>query len=377
MCKTFMKRFICSVWGVAIAVWVVAAVGSIATAQSSAPLVTPAADSANTDFKVGTKEIFPFVFLDEEVPYGYSVDLWNQIARDLDIQTEWIRYESVADMLAGLTAGEVDAAIAGISITAEREAQGFDFSYPFYRSGLQIMVRTVANNPLSLALDGLLSWSIWRPVLLVMATSAAVGTSIWLLERRHNDRFSENPVRGIGQGMWFAVVTLGTFGYGDITPIRLPGRLVAVFWMGLSFFILADFIASLTVIQLTQRDLSFQDLRGERVGAINSTTGEAYVRTQPVTLIEFDSFDAAMADLEAGRIRAIVHDYPTLRYVANNNPAKFELVGEKLTQEDYGIAFSEAQAETLEAFNQEILSLQEQGYLRLIGRKWFGEEENS
>ncbi|MGB3292476.1 MAG: transporter substrate-binding domain-containing protein [Phormidesmis sp.] len=372
-----MKRFIRSVCGFALAVLFVATVGSVTTpAQPAQTAIAPATADDETRFKVGTKEIFPFVFLDEEVPYGYSVDLWDKVASDLDIQTEWVRYDSVADLLSALSSRQIDAAIAGISITAEREAQGFDFSYPFYRSGLQIMVRKVTNGPLRIAINGLLSWNVWRPLLLVMATSTAVGISIWLLERRHNDSFSENPIHGIGQGMWFAIVTLGTFGYGDITPIRLPGRLVAVLWMGVSFFVLADFIASLTVVQLAQRDLSFQDLAGETVGVINSTTGEDYVRTQPVSLIEFDTFEGAIAALETGRIRALVHDYPTLRYVASNSPAKFELVGKKLTQEDYGIAFSEAQAETIEAFNQEILSLQEQGYLRMIGRKWFGEEEN-
>ena len=91
--------------------------------------------------RVGTKEIPPFVSLNPStLPYGYSVDLWHAIADDLDRQTEWVTYNSVSDLLDGLKTGEIDFAIAGISITAQRESQGLDFSYPFYQSGLQLMV---------------------------------------------------------------------------------------------------------------------------------------------------------------------------------------------------------------------------------------------
>lgn len=137
------------------------------------------------------------------------------------------------------------------------------------------MVGAGTGTSLRSAVDGLFNWDIWRPLLLVIDSSTVVGASIWLLEHWHNDSFSENPIQGIGQGIWFAIVTLGTFGYGDVTPIRLPGRLVAALWMGVSFFIVADFIASLTVVQLAQRNLSSEDLRGEPVGVVDSTTAEA------------------------------------------------------------------------------------------------------
>ena len=73
--------------------------------------------------RVGTKEIVPFVFLDDEVPYGFSIELWDRVTDDLGFQTEWVRYETVSEMLAaGLATGQIDMAIAGISITAIRTA---------------------------------------------------------------------------------------------------------------------------------------------------------------------------------------------------------------------------------------------------------------
>ena len=325
--------------------------------------------------KVGTSEIEPFVSLEDATPYGYDIELWNKIADELAIETEWVPYESFAEMMDDLAEGELDAAVAGISITAARESGNFDFSYPTYRSGLQLMMRSPQKNAFATLSSGLMNWNIWRPLLLVMATSAGVGALIWLLEHQHNEHFSENPIRGIGQGMWFAIVTLGTFGYGDVTPARLPGRIIACLWMGASFFIVADFIASLTVEQMAESSLSFDDIRGEPVGVIDGTTAEEYVRSQPVQVAEYDSFRSLLAALEAEKVDAVVYDYPTLKYIADRNPTKFELAGEPLTREDYGVAFREGSDDMVEAVTQEILALQEQGYIKNLREKWFGEDD--
>mgnify|MGYP001792021984 CR=1 FL=1 len=383
-----MKRLVLSV--LSIAITTTAYSSSLALAQPSPQSSEQSSESSSSQpgtgtpvidssfeipdtLRVGTKEILPFVFLEEQVPYGYSIDVWNEISSDLGITTEWVRYESVSEMLEGLLAGDIDAAMAGISITAERETAGYDFSYPFYRSGLQMMIQTPNANRWRSALKSLLSWKVWKPFLLVMATSAGVGALIWCFEHRHNDSFSSDPVRGIGQGLWFSIVTLGTFGYGDVTPNKLPARIIACLWMGASFFIVADFIASLTVDQLAASNVSFDDLRGEPIGVVDGTTAENYVRAKPVRTVEFESFDDMIASLEDGEIDAVVHDYPTLQYTASRDPDTFELAGDTLTQEDYGVAFS-ADAELTEPVSREILSLQEQGGLQTIKEKWFGEE---
>ncbi|MFK8183195.1 MAG: transporter substrate-binding domain-containing protein [Phormidesmis sp.] len=347
-----------------------------AIAQSSPEPLTPpvAVEEDGKPFKIGTSEIVPFVFLDEEVPYGYEIELWNRIADELALTVEWVPYAQFSEMMADLEAGQLNAAIAGISITASRESNGLDFSYPSYRSGLQLMVRSSSGTLTSRIAGGFLNWNIWRPLLLVMATSACVGALIWVFEHKHNEHFSNNPINGIGQGIWFAVVTLGTFGYGDVTPVRLPGRIVACLWMGASFFIVADFIASMTVEQMADSRVTIEDLQGASVGVIDGTTAEEFGRSQPINLIEFETFEQMMSDLDSGTIDAVIHDYPALQYTATRSPNQFELVGEPLTQEDYGIAFQEGNEEMIEAVNREVLALQEQGFLRQIREKWLGED---
>ncbi|NEZ63485.1 ABC transporter substrate-binding protein [Leptolyngbyaceae cyanobacterium CCMR0082] len=325
--------------------------------------------------RVGTKELPPFVSLEPAtLPYGYSADLWQSIADDLALETEWVTYESVSDLLVGLKNGDVDAAISGISVTAQREAAGFDFSYPFYQSGLQLMVTKPKTTVITFA-SGMFNWHNFRPIVLIFASSTAVGGLIWLVEHKHNDHFSGNPLRGVSQGIWFAVVTLGTFGYGDVTPTKFIGRLIATLWMGLSFFIVADFIASLTVHQLSENQLDLAALSGESVGALKGTTGEVFLQSQPVKLVTYPSFVAAVTALEDGKIKGLVQDAPALRHFINLNPDSFELAGTLLTHEGYGIAVRENDANLLEAIDQLILDYQQQGFLQQLHEKWFNASE--
>lgn len=54
------------------------------------------------------------------------------------------------------------------------------------------------------------------------------------------------------------------------------------------------------------------------------TTGEDYVRAQPVQVVEFGPVNQAIAALADGKVAAIVHDQPTLKYAENNSPNAFE-----------------------------------------------------
>lgn len=345
-----------------------------ALGQVSPPIALSTPHPEQT-LRVGTKEIPPFVSIEPStLPYGYSVELWQKIAKELALETEWVTYTSVPDLLAGVTADEVDVAIAGISITAQRESSGLDFSYPFYQSGLQLMVTKPRTTVETLA-SGMLQWHHLRPIFLIFASSTIVGGLIWLVERNHNDHFSGNPIEGICQGIWFAVVTLGTFGYGDVTPTKFAGRFIATVWMGLSFFIVADFIASLTVYQLSESEMDLDDLRGEPVGAIAGTTGEIFLQSQPVKLITYSDFETAVNALETSKIKGLIQDAPALQHFINLHPDSFELAGPLLTNEGYGIAVREGETELLEAIDQQILEYQQQGFLQQLYRKWFNKSD--
>ncbi|NJM58665.1 MAG: transporter substrate-binding domain-containing protein [Synechococcales cyanobacterium RU_4_20] len=352
--------------------WSPAAFGVAVTPNAIAPEVLPA-----RTLTVGIKEFQPFVFLPEgnQPAYGYSIDLWNAIAEQQNLETRFVPYPSVPALLQAVRSGQVDAAIAGLSITSDRLKTNLGFSYPFYQSGLQLMVKRQQAGGLARAfgiLGNILgNWDSLRALLLVLGSSALVGAMVWAIEHPHNEHFRPSPCEAWGRAFGLPLVTLGTFGYGDVVPTRFFSRCITAVWMGISFFIVANFIASMTVQEMESNVRGLEDLRGQAIGVVAETTAASFLRSQPVTIQAYASFDAAVAALAQGEVQGIVRDYPEVQYFVARHP-EFEAVGDRLTHEDYGIALAANNGALRETLDYALVVLQERGVLRSLDAKWFG-----
>ena len=91
---------------------------------------------------VGTMRVPPFVLRSDDGNWsGLSVELWNQIAADLDIKFEFREYDyDLVGLLDAVERSQIDAAIAAIPITYENEAR-FDFTAAYFPASLGIAVR--------------------------------------------------------------------------------------------------------------------------------------------------------------------------------------------------------------------------------------------
>src|SRR5205823_12419792 len=114
---------------------------------------------AQQKIRVVTKPVEPFSFNDGGQTKGFSIDLWEAVAKEANLQFEMRNVESVPQMLETLKTKEADVAIAAISITAERHAM-MDFSQPYLDSGLQILVSSTAER--SGGLGGNLARQFWN-----------------------------------------------------------------------------------------------------------------------------------------------------------------------------------------------------------------------
>ncbi|XP_057305026.1 uncharacterized protein LOC130641991 [Hydractinia symbiolongicarpus] len=82
----------------------------------------------------------------------------------------------------------------------------------------------------------------------IMSTLFAVifGMLIWLIEQFHNPDFNKSLLKGSGNALWFAFVTMTTVGYGDMVPRSVVGRSLCVVWMLLGVIISAVITATVT-----------------------------------------------------------------------------------------------------------------------------------
>jgi polar amino acid transport system substrate-binding protein len=327
-------------------------------------------------FKVATKILPPFVTEENGELGGFSIELWKNIAQELDIKSDFKKTETIPDLLTALTNKQADLSIAAISVTAQRE-KDFDFSQPIFDAGLQILVRSQGSQS---SLAKLLS-SIFTPTLFQLLGLMALiilipAHIIWLVERNHDGGFLENSAYfpGIFKACWWAAGTLAT--QAEEMPKSAWGRLMAVIWMFISVVFIAYFTAtvttSLTVEQLQSNIKGPQDLVGKRVGTIAGTTSVTYLKQQKIEATEFKQTEEAYAALNNSDVDAVVFDAPILLYyAAHDGKGKVQVVGTVFRKESYAIALPNG-SPYRKLINNAILSLQEKGTYQELYDKWFG-----
>ncbi len=278
---------------------------------------------SSTDKKlvIGTKEAPPFSMKTDDGEWvGISIDLWRQIASDLEYAYEFRQYD-LPGLLQGLETGKLDAAVGALTVTSEREKR-IDFSHPFYATGLGITLKSKNKNPLIGFLKSLLSYDFLRTATGLIVLIFSVGLIVWWFEKKKNaEQFGDSIGKGIAAGFWWSAVTMTTVGYGDKAPKTTVGRFVAVIWMFAAVITISTFTAaissSLTVQQLEALIKGPEDLPRVRVGTIAGTTSAYYLQKKRIVYRPFPNAIEGLEAVNSNNIDAFVYDAPLLRHLVN------------------------------------------------------------
>jgi len=280
------------------------------------PASPPAATGA--PLRVAISEVPPFVMADPDGRWqGISIDLWREVARAIGRPFELVPMP-FQEVLPSLEAGRVDVAVGALTMTADREAR-MDFTHPFYETGLAIGLPPAGTDSGWAVLRRLFSWRFASVVLGLTALLLVVGGLVWLFERRKNaDQFGGPATRGLGQGFWWAAVTMTTVGYGDKSPVTLAGRLVAIVWMFAALIMVSGFTAAvtsaLTVGRLQGGIAGPQDLPGAHVATVTGTVSARYLAREHIRHSDFPDLHQAMRAVQQGQVDAVVYDQPILQF---------------------------------------------------------------
>jgi ABC-type amino acid transport substrate-binding protein len=361
-------------------VWLILGVAALliglASGVARRAVAAPAAQF-NT-ITVVTKPIAPFVFTDTAEPRGFSIDLWDAVAREAGLDYRYVVVETVVEALAAVESGEAEVGIAAITITEERE-RVLDFSLPYFRSGLGILTRLDDQPGFIDATLAAITPSVLRLLLALLVIIIVAGHVIWLIERRRNpSQFPQDYLHGVWEGIWWAAVTLTTVGYGDKTPLGIPGRLFGLFWMFAGLFIIANFTAgvtaSLTAERLTASIAGPGDLPGRTVATVAGSTSDDWLTDQGIFHRTTELIEESYALLAAGEVEAVVYDFPVLQYyVLNSDDGNLVMAGGVFNTEVYGIALGQDSIYR-ERIDQALLRVIENGTYSDIHQRWFGVE---
>lgn len=326
-----------------------------------------------TDVTVLTVTREPFSMEQDGEHTGFSIELWEQLAEKLELTTTFVRVDSFNAMLSAVEAGEVDAAIANISITSSRETV-MDFTQPIFESGLQIMIPYEVGG--GSVLSALLTWDIFWALAIAILMLFGGGMLMWVFERNASDYF-RRPIKDAAfPAFWWALNLVVNGGFEERMPQSRAGRGFAVLLVLSSLFVVSVFVATITaamtVEALKSEISSLSDLEGRRVGTIEGSTASTFLQNREVNFIGHGSLEEMYAAFEDGNLDAVLFDQPILAYyVATRGQSKAQLVDRIFKPENYSIALP-TDSRLRERLNQTLLRLREDGAYDSLRTKWFG-----
>ncbi|MFW5739589.1 MAG: transporter substrate-binding domain-containing protein [Myxococcota bacterium] len=340
-------------------------------------LIVAGRAGAEEPLDVAVKNTPPFVIVGEDGKVeGFSVDLAEEIGRRLDPPRK-IRFQVQPDLDAQLDAvgeGKVDMGIAATTITAQRQ-QRLDFSQPFFRSGLGILVKPgpVGLGVITRVLSGEIAWVAVGTLLYILLCAHL----IWWAERG-SDAFNDRWFPGVATGVWWVIVSMSTVGYGDVVPKKAISKVLAVMiiFTGIMLFgvAVASFSSALTVQNLRSDISGPDDLNGRRVAVISNTTGAVAVKSRGARVVGVATVEEAARLVREGEVDAAVHDLPLLQYHVKNHPGEgLSVVDVVFEPANYGMTFPIG-TELRKDVNVVLLRLMSEpsGAYAVLRQKWFG-----
>ncbi len=304
--------------------------------------------------KVGIKPSEPWVMYDQNVsenerkPIGFSIDLWNKMASEMGIETEWVYYDSTSELIEAVKSAEVNASISAITITSERE-KDIDFSSSMYELGLQVMVDATKASASVLELMG-------KEISKMMTIESTIYFFLflfitinlrWYIDSRdkNSNLFSKEYLSGIVDAFWWGVTMLVTWE----TPISKGlARVIDLMWhiVGIiAISILTAIVtAALTAQAIGGSIRSEKDLAGKFVAAVATDAPRRYIEKIGANVIPVKTLSEGIALVRAGKAEALVHDGPRLLYLSNQINKKEQkrvlaVAPFQFNPQNYGIAF--------------------------------------
>ena len=297
------------------------------------------------ELRVGVSGSPPFVMDKDGELSGISIEIWRDVANRLDQPYKFVVQPNTNASIKAVADGTVDLAIGPISITPNRLANPeIDFTQPYFH-GYEGLLIPQKPPGLITRLRPFIGWAALSSVGILVSLLFIFGNLIWLAERRKNtEQFPRQYLHGVGNGMWFGLVTLTTVGYGDRAPLSRSGRTIAGIWMVMSLVAVSSITAglasafTLSLAELAPSEIRNKaDLRGKKIAVVEGTTSLRWGKLYEINSILTKNLNEGIEKLKQGEVEGIIFDAAPLRhYLKENKQSKLKLANFPLAIQTYG-----------------------------------------
>ena len=123
---------------------------------------------------------------------------------------------------------------------------------------------------------------------------------------------------------------------------------------------------------------SIEDLKGKTIAVKNGTTGAKFAQENEAEygykIVMFDDSPSMFQEISNGNADALIEDYPVIAYAISQNSLGFEIIGDRLNGDQYGIAVLKGKhSDVIEKINAGLKDLRDSGEYDKIIDKYLGE----
>ena len=328
--------------------------------------------------RVVTIATAPFVLPKTDPPVGFSIDLWNEVARRMHVGSTLRLVDAPDQLLTAVQSHEADVAIGAIPITPEGE-QIVDFSVPYFDSGLRIAVRAQYEGGIIRTLKSIPWVAIGHLMVAAVFIIVLLANVLWLIERRKNKQFSKNYLSAIGEGLWGTMLIIATGEHGDPDAPGVIKRIAVVLMWLFGVILIAQLTATVTSTQTVERLRSSirgpDDLPGKTIASVPGTVAGDYLTARGLPFVTVTYGPDAIRMLIRGDVQAVVFDAATLQYWAGKQgKGVVQVVGPIFRPQKYGIAVAEG-SPLRKRINAALLGIYRDGTYERIYSAWFSLSE--
>lgn len=330
--------------------------------------------------RVGVAGSAPFIIhRDNNNVDGISFAIWQSTAAEAGWHYNIQTFKTVDEALRSLEDGKLDVVVGPISITSERTKKA-RFTQPYYQSSLSILSRS-APPTFWERIEPFFSKKLLIAILIFTFILGCVGMLLWLAERKENsEQFPHEFSSGVANGMWCAIVTMSTTGYGDIAPRTLAGRIIAGSWMVISIIFATSMVAgiasTLTLTAMNHTIISkAEDLNHKNIAVTDNSPASAFIAEYGGNKTAIKDINEGVQLLKNKKVDAVVFDRPQLLfYLQKHHEKNITISHSEYEKQGYGFAFP-LNSNLLHTANIYLLHDAESDKIQRIINQWLKPED--